>query len=600
MRIAMVPPKVTPQLPKLKVKVEEKIFEAEVVNEHVDKIQDVQSYKQHDDKISTLLFGTRNKVGMLKYEGFRVDVKHKSIKDKVHREKVFKVDEALDIENSRASYFQELYASDEDFHNTWMELETNQHRDHGLVGYPFDYRVTLGFGSIVSGLDHVNPVIRLPLKHGISKSSESKSEDVGEIDIETLTLEHYLTLNNTRGRISHPENAIYEIKGQFLRELRKTAFSGSSIENAIEHIEKVLEVASLFNTNDSALLNHGFVGYPFNYRVTLGFGSIAGGLDHVNLVIRLPFKHGISRVLQDGAFHSLLKTSDATYIARLFFQEMIEYIFEFSGTARRQTDGQTAVANVVHSSTGFSPFEVVYKTSLRRVVDLVDLPGKKNIQANRMVEEVQATHEVKQDPQAMGDVSDKGSECEDMMMNSPDRCGGSISSDGLLETQPMVVGATMGLSVKCARDWCGHFYQECWCRECILIGWAWKPMLQAFQLYSYYLEAVWIYVSSYVFFHFVGAYGSAAAHRKAIARKASVPTPPPSRSNSVISFGPVNGINRDQQQPRARDVQNVAPSQHLTKEAIVSSNKSDAHESDLCLAVIIKRGLQIVEVNAQV
>nr|GEV14963.1 hypothetical protein [Tanacetum cinerariifolium] len=76
----------------------------------------------------------------------------------------------------------------------------------------------------------------------------------------------------------------------------------------------------------------------------------------------------------------------------------------------------------------------------------------------------------------MGD----GSECEDMMMNSPDRCGGSISSDGgLLETQPMVVGATMGLSVKCARDWCGQFYQECWCRECILIGWAWKPMLQA-------------------------------------------------------------------------------------------------------------------------
>ncbi|PWA40543.1 hypothetical protein CTI12_AA562350 [Artemisia annua] len=30
----------------------------------------------------------------------------------------------------------------------------------------------------------------------------------------------------------------------------------------------------------------------------------------------------------------------------------------------------------------------------------------------------------------MGDVSDKGSECEDMMMNSPERCGGSVSSDG--------------------------------------------------------------------------------------------------------------------------------------------------------------------------
>ncbi|GKF45291.1 hypothetical protein Tco_0131843, partial [Tanacetum coccineum] len=40
-----------------------------------------------------------------KYEGFRVDVKRKSIKDKVRRE-VFEVDESLAIENSRASYFQ--------------------------------------------------------------------------------------------------------------------------------------------------------------------------------------------------------------------------------------------------------------------------------------------------------------------------------------------------------------------------------------------------------------------------------------------------------------------------------------------------------------
>ncbi|GJZ36584.1 hypothetical protein Tco_0582775 [Tanacetum coccineum] len=142
-RIAMVPPKVTPQLPKPEVKVEEKIIKAE----------------------------------------------RKSIKDKVCREKVFEVDEALDIENSRASSFQvrenhvdetkvnavqdlsspktlfevknnkvadvlsrkttllvsignkivgfnsikELYASDENFGNIWMELKTKQHRDEFLV-----------------------------------------------------------------------------------------------------------------------------------------------------------------------------------------------------------------------------------------------------------------------------------------------------------------------------------------------------------------------------------------------------------------------------------------------------------------------------------
>ncbi|GJT03458.1 hypothetical protein Tco_0824627 [Tanacetum coccineum] len=195
----MVPPKVTPQLPKLEVIVEEKIVKAEVVDEHIEKIQDLQNYKQQDDKISTSLFETTNKVGTLKtfeeivgfnddedvkgfnfrlhkdfervhnlnirdldyglilrmiiknqikfsmvnkeaifitienlvavdrehttrffrpwidrweygrrvkkYEGFRVDVKRKSIEDKVRLE-VFDVDEAFDIENSRASSFQ--------------------------------------------------------------------------------------------------------------------------------------------------------------------------------------------------------------------------------------------------------------------------------------------------------------------------------------------------------------------------------------------------------------------------------------------------------------------------------------------------------------
>nr|GEY35991.1 transposon Ty3-I Gag-Pol polyprotein [Tanacetum cinerariifolium] len=62
----MVPPKVTPQLPKPEVKVEEKIMKAEVVEDHIEKIQDLHSYKQHNDNILTLLFGTTNKVGTLK------------------------------------------------------------------------------------------------------------------------------------------------------------------------------------------------------------------------------------------------------------------------------------------------------------------------------------------------------------------------------------------------------------------------------------------------------------------------------------------------------------------------------------------------------
>nr|GEZ39012.1 hypothetical protein [Tanacetum cinerariifolium] len=124
-----------------------------------------------------------------KYEGFRVDVKCRSIKDKVRREKVFEVDDVLYIENSRASSFQvrgihvdeikvnavrdwsspktlpevrnnkvadalsrkttllvsiinevvgfdsikDLYASDEYFRNIRMELETKQYRSEFIL-----------------------------------------------------------------------------------------------------------------------------------------------------------------------------------------------------------------------------------------------------------------------------------------------------------------------------------------------------------------------------------------------------------------------------------------------------------------------------------
>ncbi|GJR88724.1 retrovirus-related pol polyprotein from transposon TNT 1-94 [Tanacetum coccineum] len=46
--------------------------------------------------------------------------------------------------------------------------------------------------------------------------------------------------------------------------------------------------------NMESYKDHGFVGDPFDYRVTLDFGSIAGGLDPVNLVIRLPIERGIN------------------------------------------------------------------------------------------------------------------------------------------------------------------------------------------------------------------------------------------------------------------------------------------------------------------
>ncbi|GJZ03470.1 hypothetical protein Tco_0536745 [Tanacetum coccineum] len=58
-----------------------------------------------------------------------------------------------------------------------------------------------------------------------------------------------------------------------------------------------LSESALRRNVDTWLRHHGFIGHPFEYRVTLGFGSIAGGLDHVNPVIILPLRHGINGVL---------------------------------------------------------------------------------------------------------------------------------------------------------------------------------------------------------------------------------------------------------------------------------------------------------------
>ncbi|GJY16335.1 hypothetical protein Tco_0386757 [Tanacetum coccineum] len=86
-----------------------------------------------------------------------------------------------------------------------------------------------------------------------SESSESESKDFSDINIDTLTLEQYLGLNcnNSQMGVKRPEiekNAVFEIKSQLLKELRENTFSGGKTKDAMEHLRKILEIASLFNT----------------------------------------------------------------------------------------------------------------------------------------------------------------------------------------------------------------------------------------------------------------------------------------------------------------------------------------------------------------
>ncbi|GJT98283.1 hypothetical protein Tco_1093801 [Tanacetum coccineum] len=67
------------------------------------------------------------------------------------------------------------------------------------------------------------------------------------------TMEQYMTKTRAdygsgvpRPNIEDKDN--FELKGQFLKELRTNTFSGSDHDDANEHIEKVLKIVDLFHT----------------------------------------------------------------------------------------------------------------------------------------------------------------------------------------------------------------------------------------------------------------------------------------------------------------------------------------------------------------
>ncbi|GJX75281.1 hypothetical protein Tco_0313876 [Tanacetum coccineum] len=86
---------------------------------------------------------------------------------------------------------------------------------------------------------------------------------MGEVDIDTITMEQYLAL--TRGNqapgVVKPairNNVNFEIKSQFMREHREDTFSRNKNDDAHEHVEKILDIVSLFNipgvTHDAVML----------------------------------------------------------------------------------------------------------------------------------------------------------------------------------------------------------------------------------------------------------------------------------------------------------------------------------------------------------
>ncbi|GJZ23227.1 hypothetical protein Tco_0560686 [Tanacetum coccineum] len=88
-----------------------------------------------------------------------------------------------------------------------------------------------------------------------------KEEEDTEIMAETMEQYMSKTHGGFRSGVARPTidaETQFELKGQFLKELRDNTFSGSEHEDANEHIEKVLEIVDLFHvlkiTQDQLML----------------------------------------------------------------------------------------------------------------------------------------------------------------------------------------------------------------------------------------------------------------------------------------------------------------------------------------------------------
>ncbi|GKE64729.1 hypothetical protein Tco_1518890, partial [Tanacetum coccineum] len=79
---------------------------------------------------------------------------------------------------------------------------------------------------------------------------EYSEEEVAETMAETMGKYMSKTRADYGSGVARPkieDKDNFELKGQFLKELRTNTFSGSHHEDANEHIEKVLEIVDLFH-----------------------------------------------------------------------------------------------------------------------------------------------------------------------------------------------------------------------------------------------------------------------------------------------------------------------------------------------------------------
>ncbi|GJZ20044.1 hypothetical protein Tco_0556634 [Tanacetum coccineum] len=118
-----------------------------------------------------------------------------------------------------------------------LPLDT-AYRSSGTEAEIFDFRAK------IFSIFRTNPTDCLSL---VSEYSEEE-----EAEAMAKTMEQYMSKTRTdygsgvaRPKIDNKDQ--FELKAQFLKELRENTFSGSDNEDANEHIQKFLEIVDLFH-----------------------------------------------------------------------------------------------------------------------------------------------------------------------------------------------------------------------------------------------------------------------------------------------------------------------------------------------------------------
>ncbi|GJY58335.1 hypothetical protein Tco_0458227 [Tanacetum coccineum] len=96
---------------------------------------------------------------------------------------------------------------------------------------------------------------------------EEHSKEEETTKIMTEKMEQYMskTHRNYGSGVARPkinDKTHFELKGQFLQELRENIFSGSEHEDANQHIEKVLEIIDLFHISEEVILFYNGLDVP--------------------------------------------------------------------------------------------------------------------------------------------------------------------------------------------------------------------------------------------------------------------------------------------------------------------------------------------------